>query len=409
MSIVPFPTLRDLQGSQAFQPLPTPTPTQFVASGRKRLFLTTVRIPDEQLWANGLFQNIYILYKLFESIGYEPYLLVDSLESNKDAKIHEQFRLMDFKTYIQAPFPVCAYLEFGMSCDPAIRRFFRNIGAKVAKTYLGNILNIDIETITFYRNVNFSHHVAGETDEIWVSPHYDFHADYAGAVNGLCGRTRIAPYVWDPIFIKDLKDMWQPSKERAQRFAIMEPNISFQKSSFVSILAMEAFYRKNPDRVKEVIVVNGQRLKENPYFANSVMPNLTILRDGKMQLMPRAHMFNFARVYKDAIIIQHQVNNEYNYSFLEWLYMGFPVVHNHRRLKDFGYYYEGNDFDGAATRIEHVLLYHDVNTESYRAHASQLLWRFAIYNPENQAAWEKLVTQESPAAAAGAAAAAPSV
>ena len=387
-----FPRLSDLSGSQVFQPLPTPVPSQFVASGRKRLFLTTVRIPDEQLWANGLFQNIYILYKLFESLGHEPYLMVDSLENNKDAKIHEQFRLIDFKTYIAAPFPVFAYLEFGMSCDPAIRRFFRNIGAKVAKTYLGNILNIDMETITFYRNVNFSHHVAGETDEIWVSPHYDFHADYAGSVNGLCGKTRIAPYVWDPFFIKELKDTWTPSNDRAKRFAIMEPNISFQKNALVSILAMEAFYRRHPDRVQEVVVVNGQRIKDVPYFANSILPNLTLFKSGKLHLMPRAHMFNFARVYKDAIILQHQVNNEYNYSFLEWLYMGFPVVHNHRRLKDFGYYYPENDFEAAATQVEHILEYHDVNEASYKAHAAQLLWRFSIYNPENQKAWETLVT-----------------
>lgn len=392
---VPFPYIEDLSGSKVFQPLPTPVPNRFVASGRKRLFLTTVRIPDEQLWANGLFQNIYILYKLFETLGYEPYLLVDSMDNNKDAKVHEQYRLLDFKTYIQAPFPVVAYLEFGMSCDPAIRKFFRNIGAKVAKTYLGNILNIDIETIAFYRNVNFSHHVAGEIDEIWVSPHYDFHAEYAGCINGLCGRTRIAPYVWDPVFVKDLKNTWVPSKERAKKFAIMEPNISFQKNSLVSILALEAFYRKHPDRVHEVVVVNGQKMRDVPYFANSVLPNLTLFKDGKLQLMPRAHMFNFARVYKDAIILQHQVNNEYNYSFLEWMYMGFPVVHNHRRLAEFGYYYPENDFDAAAARIEHVVDFHDVNAEAYAAQAAQLLWRFSIYNPENQRAWETLATQES--------------
>ncbi len=390
-----FPVISAPYGSTAVQPIPTPNPNRFIASGRKRIFLTTVRIPDEQLWANGLFQNIYILYKLFESIGYEPYLFVDSLENNKDAKVHEQYRLLDFKKYIEAPFPVAAYLEFGMSCDPAIRRFFRNTGAKVAKTYLGNILNIDIETITFHRGVNFSHHVAGETDEIWVSPHYDFHAEYAGSVNGICGRSRIAPYVWEPIFIKEMRDIWTPTKDRAKRFAIMEPNISFQKSSFVSILAMEALFRQAPDYIHEVIVVNGQRLQENPYFAKSVLPNLTIHKAGKLQLMPRAHMFNFARAYKDAIILQHQVNNEYNYSFMEWLYMGFPVIHNHGRFKEFGYYYAENDFEAAAERVTHVLDYHDINTEAYKAQAAQLQWRFSIYNPENQNAWNTLITQES--------------
>ncbi len=392
----PFPNIKELEGSKVFQPLPTPVPTSLVSSKRKRVFLTTVRIPDEQIWANGLFQNIYILYKMMEILGYEPFLLVDSLENNKDAKIHDQFRLLDFKTYIQNPFPVVAYLEFGMSCDPMIRKFFRNTGAKVAKTYLGNILNIDMETITFYRNVNFSHHVAGEVEEIWVSPHYDFHADYAGSVNGLCGRTRIAPYVWDPFFVKDLRNIWTPTKETAKRFVVMEPNISFQKNAFVSILALECFYRRHPTKVLEAIVVNGEKMKQIPYFANSILPNLTIYRDGKLHLMPRSHMFVFAPVYKDAIVLQHQVNNEYNYSFLEWLYMGFPVIHNHRRLAAFGYSYKENDFEEAADRIEQVLAHHETNMEAYKAQAQQLIWRFSIYNPENLQAWSKLITQSSP-------------
>jgi hypothetical protein len=390
-----FPNLSDLQGSKEYQPIPTPTPTILVGS-KKRIFLTTVRIPDEQIWANGLFQNIYILYKLFEILGYEPFLLVDNLENNKEAKIHEKFRMLDFKTYIQSPFPVVAYLEFGMSCDPMIRKFFRNTGAKVAKTYLGNILNIDMETITFYRNVNFSHHVAGEVEEIWVSPHYDFHAEYAGSVNGLCGRTRIAPYVWDPYFVSDLKNIWTPTEDVAKRFVVMEPNISFQKNSFVSILALECFYRRHPHKVKEAIIVNGEKMKAIPYFAQSILPNLSIYKDGKLHLMPRAHMNQFAQVYKDAIVLQHQVNNEYNYSFLEWLYMGFPVVHNHRRLAEYGYSYAENDFEAAADRIEQVLKHHTSNRESYAAQSSQLLWRFSIYNPENIQSWSKLITQSSP-------------
>jgi hypothetical protein len=389
-----FNHIEDLSGSRFFQPIPKAAPTTLcVPEGRKRIFLTTVRIPDEQIWANGLFQNIYILYKLFEVLGYEPYLLVDSLENNKEAKIHDRFRMLDFKTYIQNPFPVLAYLEFGMSCDPMIRKFFRNTGAKAVKTYLGNILNIDIETMTFYRSVNFSHHVAGELDEIWVSPHYDFHAEYAGSINGLCGRTRIAPYVWDPYFVQHLGELYTPCTNYAKKFVIMEPNISFQKNSLVSILAMEAFYRRFPTRVDQVVVVNGQKMKDVPYFQQSILPFLSIARDGKLQLMPRAHMINLAQVFKDAIVLQHQVNNEYNYSFLEWMHMGFPVVHNCGRFAEFGYYYPQNDFEAAAECVNQVILHHETNKESYKAHAKQLLWRFSIYNPENLESWNKLLTQ----------------
>ena len=89
-------------------------------------------------------------------------------------------------------------------------------------------IHLSSKTITFYKGINFSHHVAGELDEIFVSPHYDFHAEYAGSINGLCGKTRIAPYVWDPMFIENIGSAYDGSKmteNSARTFLIVEPNI----------------------------------------------------------------------------------------------------------------------------------------------------------------------------------------
>jgi hypothetical protein len=390
-----FPLLTAGSGLDV-QPVLPACPKTLVTNGEKpRVFLTTVRIPDDHIWANGLFQNVYVIYKMLEIIGFEPWLLVDNNENNKEAKIHDKFRLTDFKTYMTNPFRIAGYVEMGMSCDPSIRKFFKSMGAKVAKLYLGNILNIDIETITFFGGLNFSHHVAGELDEIWVSPHYDIHAEYAGSINGMCGKTRVAPYVWDPMFIQDLGHVYDSTGlalNSPRTFVIMEPNISFQKNCLMPILALESYYRKHPERVEQVVVINGNKFAENPYFVNSIAPTLTILAAGKLHLMPRAHMVNAARGFKNAIIIQHQVNNGYNYSFLEWMTMGFPVVHNVQQFKEYGYYYDGNDFLGAATQIEHIVANHDKNKEAYAAHAKQLAWRFSIYNPENANAWRTLLT-----------------
>jgi hypothetical protein len=393
MATPSFPTISTGSGllSQAI----VPASLHLTTPDKSRVLLTTVKISDDHIWANGLFQNIYILYKMMETLGYEPILMVDNLENNKDATIVKKFRTTDFKQYIAAPFKVAAYLEMGMSCDPSIRRFFRNMGAKVAKLYMGNILNIDIETVTFYPTTNFSHHVAGEIDEIWVSPHYDIHAEYAGTINGLYGKTRIAPYVWDPMFIEEHGSRYDATGVTATTpriFLIMEPNISFQKNALIPILAMEAYYRKSPHLVDHVIVVNGNKFKENAYFTNNIAPNLTILKAGKLQLMPRAHVGNLMKVMKHAIVIQHQVNNEYNYSLLEFMKMGFPLIHNVPRLSSFGYYYEGNDFDGAAAKMEQVVRSH--NPAAYKAHAEQLTAQFSISNPANIEGWRRLVGRD---------------
>jgi len=393
-----FPSLKAGEGIK-FQDVPSGKPAEFPVKAQKpRVILTSVKIPDEHIWANGLFQNVYVIYKMLETLGLEPYIMVDNNDNHKDAKIHDKFRLIDMKQYSAAPFPVVSYIEMGMSCDPGIRRFFRSMGAKVSKLYLGNILNIDIETITFLPGITFSHHVAGELDEIWVSPHYDLHAEYAGCINGMCGRTRIAPYVWDTHFIEELGEVYDPAgltPSTPRGFVVMEPNISFQKNSLVPMLALEAYYRKYPTLIDQCIVVNGVKLKENAFFSANIAPSLSILAAGKMQMMPRAHIINLARVFKNAIIIQHQITNEYNYSFLEWITMGFPVVHNVARFKSYGYYYEGNDFDAAAAQIEVIVAHHEKNREAYKAHAKQLTWAFSPYNPENAEAWRSLVLEKS--------------
>ena len=395
---MPIPTLLKSGCGLDYQPIPKSGLELSKTVNRPRIFLTTVKIPDQHIWLNGLFQNVYVIYKMFDSMGFEPWLLVDDNDNNTDANIHKNIRTTDFKTYIKNPFPIVSYIEIAMSCDTEIRKVFRSMGAKTAKTYLGNILNIDIETITFYKGINFSHHVAGELDEIFVSPHYDFHAEYAGSINGLCGKTRIAPYVWDPMFIENIGSAYDGSKmteNSARTFLIVEPNIGFQKNALIPIMALEAYFRKHPDRIDQVVVVNGHRLKETSFFTTSVLPNLSIHKAGKLQLMGRADMTNIVKSFTNAIVMQYQVNNSYNYSFMEWMALGYPLIHNVERFKEYGYYYNSNNFDEAANQIEYVVAYHETNKNTYKAHTEQLTWRFSIYNPENMAIWRQLALERS--------------
>jgi len=388
-----FPTISTGYGLYVQPVLPPPAELS-LTNDKPNVILTTIRIPDDHIWANGLFQNVYIIYRMIEIMGYKPWLMVDNSKNHTEAKIHDAFRMLDFKEYANNPFPVASYLEMGMSCDPGIRRFFRSMGAKVSKLYLGNILNIDIETMTFLKTVNFSHHVAGELDEIWVSPHYDFHAEYAGSINALCGKTRIAPYVWDPMFIQNMGTVYNDKGldiGSPRNFIVMEPNISFQKNSVIPITALEAYYRMYPGRVNDAIIINGERLKQMPYYNNSILPHMTIYKDGKLKLMPRAHIVNLVKAFPSAIIVMHQVNNEYNYSFLEFCTMGFPVVHNIERFKAYGYYYDTNDFDGAAKQIDNIVKYHKDNTVAYAAQIKQLTWQFSINNPVNVEGWKELL------------------
>jgi hypothetical protein len=270
-------------------------------------------------------------------------------------------------------------------------------GTKVVKLYLGNILNIDIETPIFYKEMNFSHHVTGELDEIWVSPHYKQHDEYAALINGVKPHKesmKIAPYVWDPCILtlngsRNLR--WRPRQSNElETLLILEPNISFQKASLIPILIAERNYRANKRNIR-VIVGNGERLMANPFFTRTILPTLELAKDGKIQFSGRHTITTIMAEYPYATAICHQWNNQYNYMSLEFVTAGFPLVHNAPDWRDMGYYYEGHSIESAEVALNNALVRHEENLETYMSGAECVRWRHSPYNPELQAAWKVLL------------------
>ena len=365
---------------------------------RKIILLATASITDNNIFANGLFQNVYVYYVMFESMGYCPILMVNEKPtsvSNIPLMIRS-CRMVVAEELLKQPIAVSAYIEIGMSIDPMVRKFLRMIGSKSYKLYLGNILNIDIETPMFYPSTNFAHHVIGELDEVWVSPHYKQHDEYACYLNHtdpFVQKHTTVPYVWDPCFVsntsKDLR--WRPRKDdEKETFLITEPNISFQKSSIIPILGLEKWYRKNKSWDGQVIVINGERLLLMPYFKENIWDTLDIVRDGKVSMLGRKDIQNTLETYPSATVLLHQINNEYNYMALELLYYGYPVLHNAESWKEYGYFYPNSDLSAITKQIE-LTHTHDQNLETYKAHAKALMWTHSPYNPHVQKRWSEII------------------
>jgi len=356
---------------------------------RQVILLATATITDDNIFANGLFQNVHTLYRMFDAMGYAPILLINTKPTSLE-KIPGPLRICRMITtedlMRQRVKNLLGMIEIGMSLDAGVRKFIRTLGGKRWKLYLGNILNIDIETPMFYPNHFFPHHVAGELDAIWVSPHYLQHAEYAACINGLAPpadlSTMIAPYVWDPsIFDMGGKREWEKALAN-EAIVIMEPNISFQKSAFVPLLIVEEWRRANPKWKGQVIVVNGDRL-QTPHFKASVAPLL-----GEIVYLPRQDIRSVLSEFPSATFILHNVNNEFNYMTLELMWAGFPVIHNSPTWAPYGYYYGG--IKEGVKQLE-MATNHGDRLETYKAHAAAIAWRYSPYNPEVQAAWNTLL------------------
>jgi hypothetical protein len=367
-------------------------------SKRKIILLATAAINDTNVFANGLFQNVFVLYKMFDAMGYLVMLLVNDKPKtlNNVPKMLHSCRMIVAEELLKEPLPVKAYIEIGMSIDPIVRRFLRMIGSKSYKLYLGNILNIDIETPMFYHMTNFAHHIIGELDEVWVSPHYKQHAEYACYLNHtdpLKQRNLTVPYVWDSCFIdnteKNLK--WrQRTNNEIETFVITEPNISFQKSSIIPILALERMYRQDKNREFQIIVINGERLLQTPYFKECIYDTLDIVKDKKITMCPRSDIQRTLEIYPYATFILHQINNEYNYMALELLHNSYPVIHNAKSWKEFGYYYEESNLDSMIEQFN-LTQKHKTMLETYTTHAKCLIWTHSPHNPEVQKVWNEII------------------
>ncbi len=150
-----------------------------ILPSKKNILLASNDITENNLFTNGILQNILILYNLFELIGYKSYiiqyrkqgqLLVGSNDSIYN--ILNKYDIIGSDDLIKNPIPIHLYIEIGMSLDSVNRKYLRSIGAKIVKLYLGNILNIDIETVQNYPSIFFAHHIVGDIDDIWMGPHY---------------------------------------------------------------------------------------------------------------------------------------------------------------------------------------------------------------------------------------------
>jgi hypothetical protein len=382
----------------------TPITTMKSLADRGIIFLSTATITEDNIYMNGLFQNVFVFYRMFEAMGYAPIFLVNEMPTSLD-KIPDPMRRCRFiltENIIRQSIPnVVALIEIGMSLDPLVRQFIKMIGGRLIKVYLGNILNIDIETPIFVTGHHFAHHVVGRNDSILVSPHYGQHAEYAACLNHVVPpknlKDMVAPYVWDPNVLTrngSLHLEWRPAaRPEDQVLVIMEPNISFQKAATIPLMIAEKWYRAQGGAggawKGKVVVINGDRLMHVPHFKHNFLPLLDLQKDGRIALEGRNDVVSVLRSHPSATFILHNYNNEYNYMTMELMWTGFPVLQNSPSWAKYGYYYEEADLAGGAKQIDAIMRSHSDRLEAYKGHAHALAWRHSPYNPEIQAAWEK--------------------
>lgn len=361
---------------------------------RKVVLIASNNIHDTNIFLNGLSQNILLFYRLFEAMGFMCYLVQPKVSfTYEKSEYLRGYRAISPDEIIRNMFLVHAYIEVGISLDSSARIFLREKGARIIKIYLGNIMNIDIESIHYMKDCFFNHHIVGEIDEIWMSPHYTQNLEYGTVLNKVpIEKGRIAPYVWDPCFVELGGKYWKSVTNCMKTdIVIMEPNISFQKSFLFPLLLAESFSKRWPEWKGRVCIINGNRLQYIPYVINAVFPQLNLYKDKRIDFCERKTMHQIMSEHGSSVFITHQLNNDFNYMILELLHMDYPVLHNSIGWASVGYSYDINKWDMALEQLYKSIRYHKDNLEQYRVHACGIAWKHSIYNPEIQEQWGTLL------------------
>jgi Protein of unknown function (DUF2827) len=220
----------------------------------------------------------------------------------------------------------------------------------------------------------------GTFDAVWMTPqHVKTNLDWARLLYRCPVET--VPQVWSPILLEatrpDHPDFGYKPGRKAWRIGILEPNNTVMKTSHWPMLVCEEAYRRKPEAIETVLVSNTLHLKEFKGF-QTFANGLDLVRDKKMTFEAR-HATPFFLQHCDAVVA-HQWENELNYLYYDVLWGGYPLIHNSKALRNYGYHFSDFETSDGAHELLYALQTHDDRLKAEAAANARL---FQSLSPTN--------------------------
>lgn len=346
------------------------------------------------MWANGMQQNIVFLYDLLKECGFIPLYITAEPPKYGLKKNHIGIVLKDLLDDESEILDILIVSGFDLPTEILKKLKKRNPNLKIILIHYGNKLFDDIH-----------HGISGEDipqkepiqtpayiDEVWTSPHYTFAKPYLENYHNC--EVNICPYIWDSYFVKEkIKDLKRSpvfNPKFLNKVCVFEPNKNPTKTCLIPLMTCESFEEKFPEELSSVSIFCSNKIRERDFFVKYV---------NKLKISKKENYLFFNNRWSklDAVsrfgnmIVSHQFYNELNYSHLESLYLGLPLIHNSKALMDVGYYYPDFDVNMAANQIKSALTNHESVLNQYKEDSKEIFHKFSIYNKDNINAYKNLL------------------
>ena len=371
-----------------------------------------IDIEHESIWSNGIKLNALYLLKALKTIGYNAYILnAGKLQSPYEGRVQwdtEEFPIYDFNKMSR---DTDLMIWLGATYSDANILDFKKTGTnkKVIKYVCGNNYLNDAEASMFTSDFHAkSTGYNQEIDEVWYVPQQEeLNREYYRVLHNLpTSKVKPVPFVWDPVFIDKACEkyytsaaieaniqipVYRPGKTNEEKqLACFEPNIGIQKWHLINYLIAED-YLNSGGNFKKLNVICGDRLLKNEYYISIIKHTRLFNEDPiKLNYLPRLKAVDALSQLAD-IVLAHQHTNPLNYSYLDALYLQFPLVHNAPMIKDAGYYYHGNSIGSGARQLKLAIEKHDENVEAYNERSERVLTRYTTFNDGLLETYKKLI------------------
>jgi hypothetical protein len=348
-----------------------------------RIGISVVTHEGQNIWENGLGQNVIFLVKAFQSLPFVTSVVL--IDVGDQGVLPPQVDMSSLRLRIMntraATEEVDVVFELGGVLDVRWLDLMRARGRKVVFYCCGQPFVGLAEAPVFGKPGHASR--ADRCDEVWLLPK---DASLIPLMRTLhrCD-VHVVPYIWGPQFIErrareveehGVRFGYQARPRSADgaragfRAAILEPNISIVKTSTISMLICDEAYRADPGSIQFMHALNTVHMKDHStmlYLANS----LDLVRGHKAVFHGRHDIAGFMAQYADAVV-SHQWCNDQNYSYLDALHGDYPLIHNSPWLKDAGYYYPDFDVAQGAAQLRLAAATHEDGIDDYRARSRRM-------------------------------------
>jgi hypothetical protein len=348
-----------------------------------RIGISVLTHASQNIWANGLGQNVIFLAQLLQKVPFvQSVLLIDcGDQGTMPPQVNLESLGLRIMSMQDATDEVDVVIEMAGALDSKWIDLMRARGRKVVFHCCGQPYVALAEAAVFNKPATALR--PDRCDEVWYLPKDHALAPMLRAIHRC--EAHEMPFIWHPQFVearsrevaeKGFHYGYVPQQASPEgvrpgwRVAIFEPNISVVKTCSIPMLACDEAYRINRDCIQMMHVLNTLHIKDHPtmlYLANS----LDIVKTHRATFHGRHDIVGFMAQFGDAVVA-HQWQNSQNYGYLDALYGDYPLIHNSPWLKDVGYYYPDFDAKEGGAQLRHASQTHDDGISQYRSKAQRL-------------------------------------